>query len=42
MHNELFGLDPPLTLDDFENYFYWMNRGWGNPEETVGMVVSSF
>ncbi|WVO22348.1 uncharacterized protein IAS62_003678 [Cryptococcus decagattii] len=38
MHNELFGLDPPLTLDDFENYLYWMNRGWGNPEETVSMV----
>ncbi|WWD17491.1 hypothetical protein CI109_101932 [Kwoniella shandongensis] len=38
MHNELFDTQPPLTLDDFKNYLYWMNRGWGTPEETVGMV----
>ncbi|WVQ82411.1 hypothetical protein IAT38_004539 [Cryptococcus sp. DSM 104549] len=38
MHNELFGVEPPLTLDDFKNYLYWMNRGWGTPEQTVEMV----
>ncbi|ORY32550.1 HAD-like domain-containing protein [Naematelia encephala] len=38
MHNEMFHTDPPLTLDDFQNYLYWQNRGWGTAEETVEMV----
>ncbi|WVW83660.1 hypothetical protein I302_105681 [Kwoniella bestiolae CBS 10118] len=42
MHNELFDTQPPLTLDDFKNYLYWMNRGWGTPEETVGMVAKLY
>ncbi|WVR07247.1 hypothetical protein IAU60_004288 [Kwoniella sp. DSM 27419] len=42
MHNELFDTQPPLTLADFKNYLYWMNRGWGTPEETVGMVAKLY
>ncbi|WVQ99221.1 hypothetical protein IAU59_006353 [Kwoniella sp. CBS 9459] len=42
MHNELFDTQPPMTLDDFKNYLYWMNRGWGTPEETVGMVAKLY
>ncbi|OXG99951.1 hypothetical protein C370_07378 [Cryptococcus neoformans A1-35-8] len=42
VHNELFGTQPPLTLDDFQNYLYWMNRGWGNPEETIAMVTKLY
>ncbi|WWC61656.1 uncharacterized protein I303_104240 [Kwoniella dejecticola CBS 10117] len=42
MHNELFDTQPPLTLADFKNYLYWMNRGWGTPEETVDMVAQLY
>ncbi|WWC89535.1 uncharacterized protein L201_004459 [Kwoniella dendrophila CBS 6074] len=42
MHHELFDTQPPLTLADFKNYLYWMNRGWGTPEETVGMVAKLY
>ncbi|WWC70412.1 uncharacterized protein I206_104363 [Kwoniella pini CBS 10737] len=42
MHNELFDTQPPLTLADFKNYLYWMNRGWGTPEETVEMVAKLY
>ncbi|ODO08959.1 hypothetical protein L198_00698 [Cryptococcus wingfieldii CBS 7118] len=38
----IFGTQPPLTLDDFQNYLYWMNRGWGNPEETIAMVTKLY
>ncbi|WVO16370.1 hypothetical protein L204_104045 [Cryptococcus depauperatus] len=42
MHNEFFGYQPSLTLDDFQSYLYWMNRGWGTPEETMNMVLKLY
>ncbi|GMK58224.1 hypothetical protein CspeluHIS016_0502560 [Cutaneotrichosporon spelunceum] len=40
MHAELFPdkANPPISIDEFEHYLYWHNRGWGTQEETVDMV----
>lgn len=39
VHSELFPTSPPITIDEFEHYLYWHNRGWGTQEQTVDMVV---
>lgn len=43
MHHTLFTdrANPPITLEEFEHYLYWHNRGWGTQKETVSMVVSA-
>ncbi|TXT15585.1 hypothetical protein VHUM_00088 [Vanrija humicola] len=40
VHADLFPgrANPPITLDEFNHYLYWHNRGWGGKEETVDMV----
>ncbi|BEI82408.1 hypothetical protein CcaverHIS002_0302760 [Cutaneotrichosporon cavernicola] len=40
MHADLFPdkANPPISIDEFEHYLYWHNRGWGTQEETVDMV----
>lgn len=30
VHNEIWGTD--MTIEDFQHYLYWQNRGWGTPE----------
>ncbi|KAL7421764.1 hypothetical protein Q5752_003535 [Cryptotrichosporon argae] len=38
LHNAMFKMDPPIKIDDFENYLYWHNYGWGDHQRTVEMV----